>query len=929
MDLSWVSLLFLTFFWFSIVTVYQPGPEFTPLCIIAALLFAFASCFHESRRSNTLMPKAGKTLSGKNTGRSKGGAIKSYGESIKPEGDHVRSNEGSSQPVSGSVQLSDGSVAVGGGPVRSSDGSGLLKRLFGRLKRNALKAKERWFRLGLCAADGVSLCALVLAAQGAVFPFLYWLFARYHAESFFAKLSGMLLRLIGLKAVADQDVIFIESALKTVTIASAWEKTGVFFFLLILAGGFVLLALKKARWWKYLLLVIVTFFYTVIRYAFVLAVYANYELHGIFWERVTLFIFLVPYVLILSILFGKSPDSPIYPAKLLYISFRPDKDSSLELADAMQITIVSDKNNSVKPADAMQITTVPDKSRSEKAPVSAFSAVRVIAIAAAIALVFSGTAFFGWRDKGAEKKGRIVIDEYHSDWEWTDIAYDETWFGERSGYNYYCFYEHIDRYYEVSRNTEPIGPGTLSGVDILILKTPTSRYSDPEVATIINFVEGGGGLYLIGDHTNVFGSGAYLNQIATQVGLRYRYDCTYELTQGNLQEYKAPAFLPHPIVNQMPLFLFATSCTLEANWLADEVVLGYGLRNLPLDYSQKNFFPADEHSPLMEFGVFVQCAGMPYGRGRILAFTDSTVFSNFWMFMPGKPELLIKSLQWLNRENDMSFPPRLAAAVGLAVAAFALICTIWISRQRGHVFPIGPCLFAAVATFSVATLVFGAQSGAISMPEARKPITRICFESEYTTGYLPNDLTGFLTDMDKQISTFYVWTQRQGYMPSMEKNPEDALKLGDIAVIIKPGKTIEDPQALIKQVEEGKTLLILDNTGLGDNAGELLAHAGMRIQITSMANEATTTDLFGIAPFTVPLTDRAASIEGGHSLIADADGRSIFSVQLLGEGKIAVFSDPDLFYNINLGDISANLTDRSQILTQLEFLMFNYLLDKL
>ncbi|MCL2766964.1 MAG: GldG family protein [Peptococcaceae bacterium] len=796
MDLSWIALLLLTFFWFSAVPVYEPGSFFAPVCLLAALICAWISYW----RGN--LPGGG-------------------------NGSH----------------------------------------------RNQIQA-------GAGFANGFILCVYIFFAQGAVFPFLYWLFAKFHQEGFLAIISGYILNLLGLQTIVEKGAIHIASAVGTVVITSAWEKFAAFHFLLLLVGGIVILILKKARLKHYLVFILVTSLYAVIRYSFLLAVYAHYRLHSIFWEQTAAFLLLLPYVLILAVLFKKLNEQTVSLAGFPGWSFVRDRKT--RLLDA-------------------------------------------ITIFAVVILVLSGTAFFAWQEVGREKQGRVLVDEYHSDWEWTDEAYDEYWFGERSGYNYYCFYEHINRYYHASRNTSPITSQTLTETDILILKTPTSPYSNAEISAVLEFVHRGGSVFLIGDHTNVFGTSSYLNQIAVPMGLRFRYDCTYELTRGNLQEYTSPRLLPHPVVKGMPLFLFATSCTLEANWRAEEIILGSGLKNLPLDYSRKNFFPADPNAPLMEFGVFLQCAGITYGKGRVLAFTDSTVFSNFWMFMTGKPELLLKSMQWLNRENSSIVSNRAIAVAGIGFALCLLIGVTWRYKQQGWVFPVGICLVAALTVFGMSYMYFSARAELLQTPEARLSYTKICFESEYTNGKLPNDLSGFFAKADEQISTFYVWTQRLGCVPSLEESLSMAVEKGDIAVTIKPGRAIGNTEDLIKQIGAGKTLLILDNGEQGDYSGDLLRAAGMKIRQTSMSDTASAFQLFG-EQYQIPLTPAAATVDGGMPLIFDENGKVVFSVQRIGSGKIAVFTDPDLFYNANLGDVSANLTEKTSLLTRLEFQIFKHLL---
>lgn len=100
--------------------------------------------------------------------------------------------------------------------------------------------------------------------------------------------------------------------------------------------------------------------------------------------------------------------------------------------------------------------------------------------------------------------------------------------------------------------------------------------------------------------------------------------------------------------------LFATSCSLNAPLLADNVIVGWELAAEPLDYSVNTFFGDFQPATDEQFGLFLQMAGVKYGQGRVATFTDSTIFSNFTMFMPGKPELALGTVEWLNRANTFT-----------------------------------------------------------------------------------------------------------------------------------------------------------------------------------------------------------------------------------------------------------------------------------
>ena len=169
-------------------------------------------------------------------------------------------------------------------------------------------------------------------------------------------------------------------------------------------------------------------------------------------------------------------------------------------------------------------------------------------------LVFIGalllTAAWLWNPTGPRKAGRVLVDEQHSRWEPTQRAYDVNWYGPEAGYNYACIYDYCSRFYDMSRLEAPLDANTLDDCDILVVKTPTIRYDPNEVAQITDFVEDGGGLLLIGDHTNVFTMGTCLNDIARSFGFTFRHDCLWHIDRIGEQVYQVPV-VPHPIVQNM------------------------------------------------------------------------------------------------------------------------------------------------------------------------------------------------------------------------------------------------------------------------------------------------------------------------------------------------------------------------------------------
>ena len=82
----------------------------------------------------------------------------------------------------------------------------------------------------------------------------------------------------------------------------------------------------------------------------------------------------------------------------------------------------------------------------------------------------------------------------------------------------------------------------------------------------------------------------------------------------------------------------------------------------------------------MRYGAFIQSWAARHGQGRVLAFTDSTVFSNFCVGQPGKAEVMLGMIEWLNHADPWLEPrPWLLL---LAVPPLAIACWI-VGRGAG------------------------------------------------------------------------------------------------------------------------------------------------------------------------------------------------------------------------------------------------------
>jgi hypothetical protein len=539
-------------------------------------------------------------------------------------------------------------------------------------------------------------------------------------------------------------------------------------------------------------------------------------------------------------------------------------------------------------------------------------------------LLFAAAGFlligsYAFHDPGTRKGGRVMIDEYHSQWEWTTRALDKEWYGRDSGYNYYCLGTYLDVFYEVDIRQTPFDRGDLSDYDVLIIKTPTKMYTADELDAIEDFVREGGGLFLIGDHTNVFGTSTYLNPIASMFGLQFRHDSQYDLDTGGLTLIDKPRVLAHPVLADLPYFLFATSCTLEPGLLSENVIIGSGMRALEVDYSQTSYFP-EKRRNAFPYGYFIQQAGKKYGRGRVLAFTDSTTFSNFFMFVTGKPELLIGSVEWLNRENRLRLLNVVLFFAGVVVA----VIVSWIVRRAKFNEPafalayvaFGICL--GIAAFDSFT------NNAYAPPTPKREYVSVCFEDEHSNIDLPT--RNLVPRSPEAYHTFFTWTQRLGYVPSLNHRIEDCFTKADMLVIVNPVKrfTIEEVDSTYAFVANGGSLLLIDSAHNKNSSVRDLAGAfGIEVYLQE-PDSSSITDAIGneIVPALY-----AGYLEGGVPVLYTERGRPVLCEKQVGNGTVVVFVDSYMFSDEIMGGTGVTPDETQRKIYDLEFWILEELLN--
>ncbi|MEK7814189.1 MAG: DUF4350 domain-containing protein, partial [Candidatus Desantisbacteria bacterium] len=269
-----------------------------------------------------------------------------------------------------------------------------------------------------------------------------------------------------------------------------------------------------------------------------------------------------------------------------------------------------------------------------------------ISFAAAIIISLHALVF----DPGIKKHGRILFDIGHGDTSGPQWGYD-TDIDKSADAGHGRLLDFLKAYgYRVETRSEPLTPDFLKKYDILLLAMSSHTYTRQEINNIKKFVKDGGGLMVIGDHTNVDDVMASLNPVLEgfNVGLKFDIVRVDKSIPANIQAAHCPMFQG---INPVREAAIGNGASLNVSLPAMPILtIGYGafsdigdMKTGPDQaYLGNGIMDKDE-----KVGDHVIAAYSKYGRGRLIVFGDSSYFQNLALYRNYK--FCYQCFDWLNR----------------------------------------------------------------------------------------------------------------------------------------------------------------------------------------------------------------------------------------------------------------------------------------
>lgn len=510
---------------------------------------------------------------------------------------------------------------------------------------------------------------------------------------------------------------------------------------------------------------------------------------------------------------------------------------------------------------------------------------------------------------GAPKKGRVLVDEGHGPWEWSVEDFSRDWYGGAATYNYNCIMDYVDRFFTVDSISEPLSFQNLRQCDVLILKTPSKRFSEQEKEAIKRWVRDGGGLYLIGDHTNVFGMTDCLNPVAGMFGIQFEYDATYDLETGSLQVSRDNTLWRGTALNHMPeQFLWGTSCSLTAGARTSCDFIGRHVRTRYLDYGRKSNFADPFLFPRERYGPILQMASRMYGKGRVFAFSDSTVFSNFWAFFSGKSEIFVGVINWLNYRNTINYTSLFLITSGILFLIYSM------RHIRFSRFLSGAVAGAPIAVVFALLLSNKAADLFYPFPTPRRETRYVFFDREHSDINLPDiEMTG---SSRNSFQTFFTWIQKLDLIPKCIYNLHEMdAGSNDVLLMIYPSVFNEKSLEILQEfLEKGGVAMILDGPGNQNSQVNLWTRPfGMAINYSSVYNgvllDNTGKDLF----YELNLNS-VPKVTGGNPVLT-CNGNGVLNYLDIGKGRLYVSCLGDYWTDVSLGISNSDPTPEQEKLS--------------
>jgi len=212
--------------------------------------------------------------------------------------------------------------------------------------------------------------------------------------------------------------------------------------------------------------------------------------------------------------------------------------------------------------------------------------------------------------------------------------------------------------------------------DVFVIINPTQRLAVQQKSALWRFVADGGALLVLGDHTDIEGIMAPLNDLLSPVAIEFNFDSAFTATRW----VNAFEVFPHPIVRGLDFVNHnlqqSTGASIDIKFPAFPIISGkYGFSDSGSRSNVSNGYLGDyRYRSGEQFGDVVVVGGTHYGKGKVLVFGDTSSFQNTAIYH--SYEFVGRVFSYLAAADPISVSTR--------VTVFAILALLYVVLMGFH-----------------------------------------------------------------------------------------------------------------------------------------------------------------------------------------------------------------------------------------------------
>ncbi len=256
--------------------------------------------------------------------------------------------------------------------------------------------------------------------------------------------------------------------------------------------------------------------------------------------------------------------------------------------------------------------------------------------------------------------------------------------------------------YNVEILDQNITNSTFENTKVFVVINLDESFTQDEHKLIWDFVESGGSLLVLGDHTDVGHMMKPLNDLLEPVGIDFRFDSAMPLNHNNQpQWFSCMKFFNHPVTENIPnerWISISIGASLDISKGSFPILVGKhafsdhgNYLNVDKAFLGDYIYTRDE-----QLGDVILAAGSYYGNGKVIVFGDTSSFQNSVNMHSYR--LVNNVFSWLNSQKT-NFIEILQVSIFLSLI-FAIIILIKFFTKKSFFSFLLPVVLCLALIFS-------------------------------------------------------------------------------------------------------------------------------------------------------------------------------------------------------------------------------------